>query len=102
LDGVVGSDARILMMTTNHINLLDDTLTRPGRVDLKVLIDNATDSQIRRAFLSFFPEMDPSSGDQFVAHVRKSYPKPISMAQIQSHFLLNRHKPIDVLTKPIL
>lgn len=102
LDGVVGSDARILMMTTNHIDMLDETLTRPGRVDLKVFIDNASDSQLRRAFLSFFPEMDQSCGDQFVEHVRKSYLKPISMARVQSHFLLNRDSAKDVLTKPIL
>ncbi|KAJ6223033.1 hypothetical protein RDWZM_001578 [Blomia tropicalis] len=102
LDGVVGSEARILMMTTNHIEMLDDTLTRPGRVDLKVLIDNATDSQLRRAFLSFFPEMDDSYGDKFVKHVRTSYPKPISMARVQGHFLLHRDNPINVLKNPIL
>lgn len=102
LDGVVGSDARILMMTTNHIEMLDDTLTRPGRVDLKVLVDNATDSQLRRAFLSFFPQMDPSYGDQFVEHVRQTYAKPISMARVQSHFLLHRDNPSAVLKEPIV
>lgn len=102
LDGVVGSDARILMMTTNHIEMLDDTLTRPGRVDLKVLIDNASDSQLRRAFLAFFPDISPSYGDKFVEHARKTYTKPLSMARVQGHFLLNRDSPMDTLTKPIL
>ena len=102
LDGVVGSDARILMMTTNHIEMLDETLTRPGRVDLKIFIGNATDSQLKRAFLSFFPEMNESHGSQFVNHVRSTYPKPISMARVQSHFLLNRDNPQKVLKMPIL
>lgn len=102
LDGVVGSDARILMMTTNHIDLLDETLTRPGRVDLKVLVDNASDAQLRRAFLSFFPAMAPEEGDRFVAHVRRSYPRPVSMARIQSHFLLHRDRPEAVLKEPIV
>lgn len=102
LDGVVGSDARILMMTTNHIELLDETLTRPGRVDLKILIDNASDSQLRRAFMAFFPELEPEYGDRFVGHARRTYPKPLSMARVQSHFLLNRDNPTQVLEKPIL
>lgn len=101
LDGVVGSDARLLMMTTNHIELLDDTLTRPGRIDLKVLIDNASDSQLKRAYCAFFPE-SKDRAEQFVEHVRKSYGKAVSMARIQSHFLLNRDNPENVLTKPIL
>lgn len=101
LDGVVGSDARILMMTTNHIELLDDTLTRPGRVDVKVLIDDASDGQLKRAFLRFFPTSSSSDGDEFVRHVRRTYPRPISMARIQGHFLLYRDDPKAALKQPI-
>ena len=36
LDGVSTQDDRILIMTTNHIERLDDALIRPGRVDKKV------------------------------------------------------------------
>lgn len=101
LDGVVGSDARILMMTTNHLKLLDDTLTRPGRVDVKMLIDDASDRQLKRAFLRFFPTTSSSDGDEFVRHVRRTYPRPISMARIQAHFLLNRDDPKSALEQPI-
>ncbi len=88
LDGVVSSDARVVMMTTNHIDVLDSALTRPGRVDLKVLIDYATDSQLKRAFNRFYPNNSDLS-EKFVSHVR-SDPKPVSMARIQAHFLLYR------------
>ncbi|CAG2108691.1 unnamed protein product [Medioppia subpectinata] len=100
LDGVVSSDARIVMMTTNHVHVLDDTLTRPGRVDLKVLIDNATDNQIRRAFIRFYPN-DKDMTDKFLAHVR-SDPTPVSMARIQAHFLLHRDSAEQTLKHKVL
>ncbi|OAA71710.1 bcs1 [Akanthomyces lecanii RCEF 1005] len=36
LDGVASQEGRLLIMTTNYINLLDDALIREGRIDLKV------------------------------------------------------------------
>lgn len=94
LDGVVGSEARILMMTTNHIEVLDDTLTRPGRVDLKVLIDNASDWQLAQAFHAFFPHQPSGDANKFVEHVRStSEGRSVSMAKVQAHFLTYRDKP---------
>lgn len=99
LDGVVSSDARIVMMTTNHIEVLDSALTRPGRVDIKVLIDNASDNQIRRAFNRFYPN-DSQLTEEFLAHVR-SDPRPVSMARIQAHFLLHRDNALDTIRHPV-
>jgi len=100
LDGVVSSDARIVMMTTNHIEVLDSALTRPGRVDVRVLIDNASDNQIRRAFNRFYPK-DSQLTEKFLEHVR-SDPSPISMARIQAHFLLFRDNALETLRHPVL
>ena len=36
LDGVASQEGRILIMTTNHAEKLDDALIRPGRVDKKL------------------------------------------------------------------
>lgn len=36
LDGVVSSDAQLVFMTTNHKQMLDPALIRPGRVDVQV------------------------------------------------------------------
>lgn len=101
LDGVVGSDARIIVMTTNHIELLDDTLTRPGRVDIRMLIDDASDEQLKRIFLRFFPNCSLSDSECFVHHVRKTYPQSISMARIQAHFLMYKDDPQSVLKNPV-
>ncbi|CAG2163820.1 unnamed protein product [Oppiella nova] len=100
LDGVVSSDARIVMMTTNRVEVLDSALTRPGRVDVRVLIDNASDSQIRRAFNRFYP-LNSESTEQFVRHVR-SDPNPVSMARIQAHFLLYRDNALQALRHKVL
>lgn len=39
LDGVVDCPGRIVIMTTNHPEVLDPALIRPGRVDKKLLLD---------------------------------------------------------------
>jgi chaperone BCS1 len=36
IDGVASQEGRILIMTTNHAEWLDDALIRPGRVDMKL------------------------------------------------------------------
>jgi hypothetical protein len=38
LDGVVDTPGRMLIMTTNHPELLDPALIRPGRIDKKILL----------------------------------------------------------------
>ena len=53
LDGVASAEECITFMTTNHPEKLDPALLRPGRVDYKVMIDNATEHQVKRMFLDF-------------------------------------------------
>jgi ATPase family associated with various cellular activities (AAA) len=38
LDGVVDTPGRILIMTTNHPEMLDPAIIRPGRIDKKILL----------------------------------------------------------------
>jgi chaperone BCS1 len=56
IDGVVASEGRLLFMTTNFIDTLDEALIRPGRCDVKLLFQNADADQARRMFIRFFPE----------------------------------------------
>ena len=86
LDGVVSSEGRIIFMTTNHLDRLDPALLRPGRVDMRALIDNASTHQIRRMFLRFY-ERQYALADQFVDRVRHT---PISTAQLQGHFVFHK------------
>jgi SpoVK/Ycf46/Vps4 family AAA+-type ATPase len=43
-------------MTTNHKERLDPALLRPGRADVHVRLDLASEKQIRELFLRFFPD----------------------------------------------
>lgn len=88
LDGVTSSEERIIFMTTNHRERLDPALIRPGRVDMKVLIDNASESQARQMFLRFFPG-DESLADEFVKRIDLRTNK-VSPAQLQGHFVIYR------------
>lgn len=90
LDGVASSEERILFMTTNHLNRLDDALIRPGRVDYKQYIGHATDVQLRLMFIRFFPS-EPLLAPEFCDKVRKVLDgKNISTAQLQGFFVVHR------------
>ena len=94
IDGVMAGEGRILFMTTNYIDQLDPALIRPGRCDLQVEIDNATQDQARRLFLRFFP----SFGVEATKFAEAIKPGTISMATIQGHLLKNRNSAESALT----
>jgi hypothetical protein len=54
LDGVVDTPNRIIVMTTNHPDRLDDALTRPGRVNLKIAMGAITCADAERMLVDFF------------------------------------------------
>ena len=54
IDGVAASEARILFMTTNHVEKLDPALIRPGRVDVKFELTLATQPMISQMFRHFY------------------------------------------------
>ncbi|OAT10605.1 hypothetical protein BDBG_17386 [Blastomyces gilchristii SLH14081] len=51
---VSSQKGRLLIMTTNHIERLDDALIRPGRVDRKVLFQLADEKMSSRLFCTVF------------------------------------------------
>ncbi|KAJ9107149.1 hypothetical protein QFC19_002809 [Naganishia cerealis] len=68
IDGVAGSEGRILFMTTNHIEKLDPALIRPGRADIILEFKNASKSMCRDLFKVFYPV----SGEFPVKYARPS------------------------------
>ncbi len=97
IDGVMSSEGRILFMTTNHKEVLDAALTRPGRVDMDIIINNASRVQAMNLFSRFFPDMPDLSegfGDK-ISH------NQVSMAHLQGHLLRYRNDPMAALTSPI-
>ncbi|CAE6538374.1 unnamed protein product [Rhizoctonia solani] len=60
IDGVAAQEGRLLFATTNHIEVLDPALTRPGRMDVHVEFRLASKWQASQLFKSFFPPAVPS------------------------------------------
>ncbi|GAB1314941.1 hypothetical protein MFIFM68171_05151 [Madurella fahalii] len=54
IDGVASHEGRVLIMTTNKPETLDEALIRPGRVDLQVAFTNATQDQARELFVRMY------------------------------------------------
>lgn len=60
IDGIFNNYGRILIMTTNHPEILDKALIRPGRIDKKIIFDNCDSKQISNMYKTFFNmETDP-------------------------------------------
>ena len=88
LDGVAASEARILFMTTNHIEKLDPALIRPGRVDRKEYIGNASKSMMKDLWKRFYPQESLEIWEKFSPNLEEN---KFSMAELQGIFLLNKH-----------
>jgi chaperone BCS1 len=54
IDGVASQEGRVLVMTTNYPEKLDDALVRPGRVDLKIQFTLASRTQIKELFMRMY------------------------------------------------
>lgn len=91
LDGVFSCHGRILIMTTNHPEVLDSALIRPGRVDAKYLFDNCNKEQIKDLYEMFFNQ--PVENSQIINIKNDEY----SPAHITSVFLRYRNNSKEAL-----
>ena len=56
LDGVMEMDGRMLVMTTNYPERLDEALVRPGRIDVKVDFGRCTNTCLVEMYEHFFED----------------------------------------------
>lgn len=61
LDGTMEIPGRIIIMTSNHPDVLDKALIRPGRIDVQVQFGYAKRELIAELFEAYFDEPFPSS-----------------------------------------
>lgn len=54
IDGVASHEGRVLVMTTNFPDKLDDALIRPGRIDMRIDFTLATRYQVRELFTRMY------------------------------------------------
>ena len=103
-DGVSPHEGRLLLMTTNHIELLDVALIRPGRADKKVELRNADRDMTRRLFCLVFKQLKddisdlekPAEDDETVNRLANEFAHKVpelefSPAEIQSFLVEHRH-----------
>ncbi|KAI3391050.1 hypothetical protein diail_8078 [Diaporthe ilicicola] len=62
IDGVGAPEGRILIMTTNHVEKLDEALIRTGRADVIITFTNVTKEQAADMFISAY------SGERWVPY----------------------------------
>src|SRR5690606_1524928 len=72
LDGIATPHGLITILTTNHVNVIDPALLRPGRVDIRETIGHIDNYQLRKlceTFLGFVPDDLPNidEDDKIVA-----------------------------------
>ncbi|KAE8747280.1 hypothetical protein FOCC_FOCC005924 [Frankliniella occidentalis] len=97
LDGVASTEARIVFMTTNHLERLDPALIRPGRVDLKEFIGHCSPNQLKTMFLRFYSGQGmEEKAELFVEAIVKAG-KQVSPAQVQGYFMFFKDDPEAVL-----
>ncbi|KAK1690428.1 mitochondrial chaperone bcs1 [Colletotrichum godetiae] len=112
LDGVASQDGRVLIMTTNHIEHLDDALIRSGRVDKKIEFQLADAVVARKLFCHVFEQSieelliseKRESNNQEVRQLAVQFASLIpelefSPADILSFLLANRDSPSGVLAE---
>ena len=64
IDGVgAAADGRILFITTNRVEALDDALVRPGRCDRSFYLGAADEAMARGLFSRFFDDAGPDADD---------------------------------------
>ena len=95
LDGVASQEGRITVMTTNHLERLDPALVRPGRVDMRVELSNATKGQAGELFERFFPG-DSEGRENFEGRIKDGQ---VSMAAVQCHLLRYRDSAHSAVSK---
>lgn len=92
LDGVCRKDGMITFITTNHVELLDPALKRPGRIDYVMKFTHATKQQIRQMYDKFRNGND----EEFEAFYKILKNKAINMSLVQK-FLFGHRKDRNLL-----
>jgi chaperone BCS1 len=103
IDGIDSQEGRLLIVTTNHLDLLDEALIRPGRADVKVKFQLTTHDINAQLFFNTFESGAPNDKEKaeedkklrkIVEEFANKVPeKEFSPAEIQLFLLANRKSP---------
>jgi chaperone BCS1 len=74
LDGVVDCPGRIVIMTTNHPDRLDPALIRPGRINMKILLDRIKAPEAREMVVHYFSHRPEQLTPETLARFEAVFP----------------------------
>ncbi|KUL81422.1 hypothetical protein ZTR_09480 [Talaromyces verruculosus] len=111
IDGVGSPEGRVLIMSTNHIDHLDEALIRPGRVDKTIVFKCADKKIASQLFCTIFKQTTTgyeqpvqetedvaieTLAEEFAARVPE---EEFSPAKILSFLLEHKHSPADAVDR---
>lgn len=110
LDGVSSQEGRVLIMTTNYIEHLDEALIRPGRTDKKVhfnLADRKISAQLFHTVFKQVPDHNQSKkqlGDDTIERLAKDFASKVpdevfSPAEVLSFLLEQKTSPLGAVAR---
>ena len=86
IDGIRETPGRILIITSNHYNKLDNALVRPGRIDIKLEMKNASINTISQMYCHYYNEVLDTE------FIEKLVDNKISPATITNIYLNSKNK----------
>lgn len=96
MDGFNNQEGLILILTTNYPELLDDALTRSGRIDLTIELSYIDRYQAYNMYRSFFSQdKDDSIFDKIWNNIKNKSVSPSMLLE----FLFNNRKCTDIYSK---
>jgi ATP-dependent Zn protease len=94
-DGIRESSGRILVISSNHYNKLDDALVRPGRIDLTMKMVNASRQTIREMYQHFYKK---PMNEKDAAKIKEEFYSP---AEIINLYILHKESPTKFIKRLI-
>lgn len=95
LDGIAVRPGQVVWMTTNHLEVLDPALVRPGRMDVNIEFRRATPEQAERLFVKFYG--DGVSGECVARFGHLVAARGATMAEVQQHLLAHRDSAVEAV-----
>lgn len=100
LDGIGSNHGRVFVMTSNHPELLDPALVRPGRVDMSVYLGRCCADQVRQFYELYFQSFDDEDTHKLrLDDVRPDVLTPAEVASVLQHHRNDPRAAVDELVR---
>ena len=93
MDGVGNNHGRIFVMTSNHPELLDPALIRPGRIDMSVYLGRCCADQIRQFYELYFQRTQGFDEDTHKLRLDDVRPDVLTPAEVGGILQHHRNDP---------